>query len=82
VFKLPRPQEGKPANGQVTLANDAYALVSLDAVNDADPAKLDAKSREAARNQLAQSMGNDAVRGFIDSLRKSAKIKIAEDRLQ
>jgi peptidyl-prolyl cis-trans isomerase D len=82
VFKLPRPQEGKPANGQVALANDAYALVSLDAVNDADPAKLDAKSREAARNQLAQSMGNDAVRGFIDSLRKSAKIKIAEDRLQ
>jgi len=82
VFKLPRPQEGKPASGQVTLANDSYALVSLDAVNDADPAKLDAKSREAARNQLAQSMGNDAVRGFIDSLRKSAKIKIAEDRLQ
>lgn len=82
VFKLPRPQEGKPSNGQVALAGDAYALVSLDAVNDADPAKLDAKSREAARNQLAQSMGNDAVRGYVDSLRKSAKIKIAEDRLQ
>ena len=82
VFKLSRPQAGKPASAQVALANDAYALVSLDAVNDADPAKLDAKSREAARNQLAQSIGNDAVRGFVDSLRKSAKIKIAEDRLQ
>jgi len=38
--------------------------------------------RVARAGQLAQSMGNDAVRGFIDSLRKSAKITIAEDRLQ
>jgi len=82
VFKLSRPQEGKPVNAQVTLPGDVCALVSLDAVNDADPTKLDAKTREAARNQLAQSIGSDAVRGYVDSLRKSAKITIAEDRLQ
>jgi peptidyl-prolyl cis-trans isomerase D len=82
VFKLSRPQEGKLVTTQVALANDAYALVALDAVKDGDPAKLDAKTREAARNQLAQSIGEETVRGYVDSLRKTAKIEIAEDRLQ
>jgi len=82
VFKLTRPQEGKASTAQVALANDAYALVALDTVKDADPAKLDAKSREAARNQLTQSIGEETVRGYVDSLRKSAKIEVAEDRLQ
>jgi peptidyl-prolyl cis-trans isomerase D len=82
AFKLPRPQPGKPVHGQVALANDAYALISLDAVKDGDPAKLDSKSREAARNQLEQGIANEAVRGYIETLRKSAKIEVAEDRLQ
>ena len=82
AFKLPRPQEGKPSAGEVALVNDAHALIVLDSVKDGDPAKLDAKSRDAARNQLAQSIGSESVRGYVDSLRKSAKIEIAEDRLQ
>jgi peptidyl-prolyl cis-trans isomerase D len=82
VFALARPQQGKPVAGMASLANDAYALIALDAVTDADPAKLDAKSREAARNQLAQGIGDEAVRGYVQSLRKSAKIEVVEDRLQ
>jgi len=82
VFKLGRPQEGKPVAAKVKLAGSSYALVALDAVKDPDPEKFDAKSREAARNQLAQSLGEEAVRGYVDSLRKTAKIKVAEDRLQ
>jgi len=82
VFKLARPATAdKPMTAEVALANDAYALVALTAVKDADPSKLDAKSKEAARNQLAQGYSNDAVRGFLDALRKSAEVKIAEDRL-
>ncbi len=82
VFKLDRPKDGKTVAGEVALANDAYALIELDGVKDADPAKLDSKSIEAARNELRQSYGQEAVREFIDSLRKSAKIEIAEDRLK
>jgi peptidyl-prolyl cis-trans isomerase D len=81
VFKLARPQPDKPVVGDVALANDVYALVALDAVMDGDPAKLDAKAREAARSQLRQGIGSEAVRGFIDSLRKVAKIEIVEDRM-
>lgn len=82
VFKLPRPQADKPVTGKIALANDAYALVALDAVKDGDPSKLDPKTREAARNQLRQAAGEQAIRGFVDALRKNAKIEVAEDRMQ
>jgi len=81
VFKLPRPAADKPSTAKVPLASDTYALVALEAVKDGDPSKLDAKTREAARNQLRQGVSAEAVRGYLDSLRKSAKIEIAEDRM-
>ncbi|MGH8041634.1 MAG: SurA N-terminal domain-containing protein [Rudaea sp.] len=82
VFDVPRPVDGKPVPGDVALTGDAYALFELDAVKDGDPSKLDARTREAALNQLRQGLGYEAVRGFVDSLRKAAKIEIAENRLQ
>lgn len=82
VFKLDRPQHGKPTEGESPLSNGDYALVQLTSVKDGDPSKVDAKTKEAARNTLRQGMGNLVVRGYIDSLRKSAKIEVAEDRLQ
>ncbi len=82
VFKLDRPQDAKPTAGESALSSGDYALVELTAVKDGDPSKVDAKTREAARNTLRQGMGNLALRGYIDSLRKSAKIEVAEDRLQ
>jgi peptidyl-prolyl cis-trans isomerase D len=81
VFKLARPQAGKPEIGEVALANDAYALIVLDAVKDGDPSKLDPKTREAAGNQLRQGAGNEVVLGFIASLRKNAKIEIKESNM-
>jgi peptidyl-prolyl cis-trans isomerase D len=82
VFKLERPKDGKPVAGETALSDNNYALVELTAVKDGDPSKVDAKTREAARNTLRQGMGTLAVRGYVDSLRKSAKVEIAEDRLQ
>ncbi|TLY47501.1 MAG: peptidylprolyl isomerase [Gammaproteobacteria bacterium] len=83
AFKLARPAAAdKPITALVALAGDAYALVALTAVKDADPAKLDAKTREAARNQIAQGYAGEVVRGFVDALRKKADVKLAEDRLQ
>jgi peptidyl-prolyl cis-trans isomerase D len=82
VFKLDRPQADKSVNGEAVLGDDNYALVQLTAVKDGDATKLDPKTREAARNTLRQSTGTLAQRGYVDSLRKSAKVEIAEDRLQ
>jgi peptidyl-prolyl cis-trans isomerase D len=81
VFALPLPATGKSEPGMVALHDDVYALFQLDAVKDGDPSKLDPRTREAALNQLRQGLGYEAVSGFIDSLRKAAKIEIAENRL-
>ena len=83
VFKLARPAASdKPTTAEVSLANGAYALVALTAVKDADTSKLDTKSKEAAREQLAQEYANEAVSGFLEILRKSSDVTIAEERLQ
>jgi len=82
AFALPRPQEGKPQIQLVELGGDAYALLQLDSVTDGDPSKLDTKTKQAARNTLAQSVATVVTREFIDALRAGTKVHIAEDRLQ
>ncbi|MBS0556113.1 MAG: SurA N-terminal domain-containing protein [Proteobacteria bacterium] len=81
VFAMPPPATGKTEPGMVALNGDVYALFQLDAVKDGDPSKLDPRTREAAMNQLRQGVGYEAMTGFLDSLRKAAKIEIAENRL-
>lgn len=81
VFALPLPAAGKTEPGMVALNGDVYTLFQLDAVKDGDPTKLDPRTREAALNQMRQGLGYEAVRGFVDSLRKAAKIEIVESRL-
>ncbi|MEO5558696.1 MAG: SurA N-terminal domain-containing protein [Dokdonella sp.] len=82
VFSMPRPPTGKTGQQLVDLGGDSYALIQLDNIVDGDPAKLDAKTREAARNTLAQSAANSITTEFIAALRKATKIKLSEDRLQ
>lgn len=82
AFEMPRSAAGKANNRLVDLGGDVYALIQLDKVTDGDPSKLDAKTREAARNALSQGGGSEAASGFIDALRKNAKIKVFEDKLQ
>lgn len=81
AFTLPRPQQGKPQRQLVTLGGDTYALLQLDSVVDGDPSKLDAKTREAARNTLSQSIATTMTREFIAALRTGAKVRVSEDRM-
>jgi peptidyl-prolyl cis-trans isomerase D len=82
VFAMPRPAQGKPGSQLVDLGGDGYALVQLDAVTDGDPSKLDAKTKDAARNTLAQSVGAVVSREFIAALRKDTKIQTSPNRLE
>lgn len=81
VFGLPRVTEGKPAHTLVALPNDEYALVELEKTVDADPAKLEAPTREAARNTLQQTLGYATVRDFVAALRAGMDVKVAEERM-
>jgi len=81
AFALPRPQADKPQKQLVSLGGDTYALLELDKVADGDPSKLDAKTKQAARNTLADGIGTTATREFVDALRTDAKVRISEDKL-
>ena len=82
AFALPRPKAGNPQRQLVTLGNDGYALLELDSVADGDPSKLDAKTKEAARNTLSEAVAATATREFVDALRAGAKVRVSESRLQ
>jgi len=81
VFSMPRGKDGKPSHELVDLGGDAYALVELTSVTDGNPASLDAKTREAARNTLQQSTAAAVSDEFVASLRKNANVKRFENRL-
>ena len=81
AFTLGRPTADKPQRQLVTLGNDSYALLELDTVTDGDPSKLDAKTKEAARNTLAGAMATTTTREFVDALRADAKVRISAEKL-
>lgn len=82
VFAMAKPEAAdKPRTRMASLGNDSYALIELNAVTDGDPSKVDATARDSARSQLLQGVSATATKGFIDSLRKEATIKIVEDRM-
>jgi len=82
AFKLPRPADGKSEYGNVALSDESYGLFALDKVIDGDVSKVDEAAREAVRSQLQSLNSMVATNSFVASLRKSAKIEIAEDRMQ
>lgn len=67
------------ANGTVStvaaLADGDYALIALYAVQDADPATVDAPARQAAREALAESRGQASLAQYVGALRAGTKIK-------
>jgi len=81
AFAMPRGKDGKPTHKLVELGGDGYALVELTGVTDGNPASLDAKTREAARNALQQGAAAAVSDEFVASLSKNAKIKRYENRL-
>ncbi|MGN6520973.1 MAG: SurA N-terminal domain-containing protein [Dokdonella sp.] len=82
VFSMPRPAGDQPSYRLVDLGGDSYALVQLTGVTDGDPSKLDAKTREAARNTLQQQSSSAVTREFVDAIRKATKVSISESKLQ
>jgi peptidyl-prolyl cis-trans isomerase D len=82
AFALPRPAADKPERRLVTLGGDTYALLQLDSVVDGDPSKLDAKTKDAARNTLSQAIAQTTAREFVDALRAEAKVRVSTEKLE
>jgi peptidyl-prolyl cis-trans isomerase D len=81
AFALSRPTADQPQRQLVTLGNDTYALLQVDSVADGDPSKLDAKTKDAARNTLAEAIAQTTAREFVDALRADAKVRVSAEKL-
>ncbi len=82
AFEMPRLSADKPARRVVDMGGNVFALLELDKVVDGDPAKLDPRTREAARNTLREADGNEAAQAMITALREATKIHVFEDKLR
>lgn len=81
AFRQQRPEAGKPGLSLAKLAPDRYALVSVTAVKDGDPATMDPATRTTIKEQFSKARGAVDAEAFIKGLRKNYSIKVAEDRL-
>ncbi|MDW8479753.1 MAG: SurA N-terminal domain-containing protein [Xanthomonadales bacterium] len=80
AFRLPRPG-ARPRLGLAALGDGRYALIAVTAARDADPAAASAEDRRAVREQLLAERAAADRQAFLQALKASLEIRIAEDRL-
>ena len=81
VFRAPRPEAGRAIYGGVDLGSRGYAVYALTQVIEADPAKVDAVTRDMARQLLAAQRGSGYYSAYRGGLKQKADIKVYQDRL-
>jgi len=81
AFKLARPATGATSRVMVELPGNSFALVELSGVVDGDPKKTDAAGRDSVRGQLVGAIAATERQAFIDALRRTVKVRLAEERM-
>jgi peptidyl-prolyl cis-trans isomerase D len=81
VFELAHPAKGAGTHALVPLKGGHFALVDLTAVKPGDTSKVPSEAQGFLRQQMAQAVGEADLQGFLEVLRKQAKIETAPQRL-
>ena len=81
VFQMAHPSKDAGTHALVPLKGGHYALVDLTAVNPGDTSKVPNEAQGFLREQMARAFGEADLQGFLDVLRKHAKIETAPQRL-
>ncbi len=82
AFGLLMPEKGSSSAPTLVKTSDGnYALLSLTKINDADMAQFDDATLDALATQWTQLRGTAEARAYLESLRKTFSITVAEDRL-
>src|SRR6185437_9916338 len=81
VFEMAHPAKGAGTHALVPLKGGHYALVDLTAVKPGDTSKVPSEAQAFLREQMARAFGEANLKGFLDVLRKHAKIETAPQRL-
>ncbi|HEY8229127.1 MAG TPA: peptidylprolyl isomerase, partial [Rhodanobacteraceae bacterium] len=81
VFEMAHPAKDAEAHALVPIKGGHYALVALAAVKPGDTSKVPSEAQAFLREQMARAFGDADLQGFLDVLRKHAKIETAPQRL-
>lgn len=81
AFTLPHPVDGKPSWSVVQTGNGVYAVVAVDKVADGDLSKISKADRDGLRGQMTDAMAKAATIDYVEALKASGEIKIAQDRM-
>ena len=81
VFRLPRPAEGTQKVSAVEGDDEAYHVVVLKKVDEADLAAVTDEERALFRRTLGQFKGRVQFEAYLNYLRENAEIQIFRDRL-
>lgn len=76
VFTLPKPQESKPVNTTLTLANGDTVVVQLTVVKPGKLPDLDESQMTGIKQRLAQDIGGSEIATYQESLNTSADVEI------
>lgn len=81
VFSASRPQQGKAVIGSAELGARGSIVFALTAVNEGNPEKADAATRNKLREMLGKRQSNDYFANFQTGLRAAADVKIFAENL-
>lgn len=73
VFSMPTPQDG-PVYSSLTLANDTFVLVELNAINPGSLESIPEQEREQIRSSIQSDLGGSDFASFLVNLRDNADI--------
>lgn len=76
IFALPKPQESKPINTTVTLANGDTVVAQLTVVKPGKLPELDESQLTGVKQRLAQDIGGSEIATYQNSLNDSADVEI------
>lgn len=74
LFRMPRPEEGKPVYAGVSHGTGRYTLIRLDGVSES-AVELSAEEKENYRRFLASRDGDEDYQAFRELLKNQAKIE-------
>ncbi len=81
LFRMPRPEAGKPSYAGVVLADGSYGVLALTAVQDGNVAAMSAEDREAQIQMLNGRLAGSEFAAFRRALEQDIKVEVNASQL-
>jgi peptidyl-prolyl cis-trans isomerase D len=76
LFRMPRPEEGKPTFAGVQMGSGDYALIALKGITDGSMEGVTVENRRNLKDVLSDRTGEGYLSHLVEDLRSSAEIVI------